>query len=733
MGVLRFLFLLELGRILAEAGRASGRIGRGLLALPEPGEGRRWRRLLEPERRARAILGLTISLLGAALAALGAAGLAGEAAAQSIDPGLFDRADHATRDLLAFLSGLDVAGHSVLGDMLFAFNGGVLALAGFLLIWHVAAGAVDTARRGCWGFGAWEIVRVVAAVALMAPLPGGMNGAQHAVVGLAHLGGQFAGAVWTPFSERALGRGDPIVPRPSEAVWRSAIARVLLSETCRHAANGAARAAGDRAYVVLRRERTGGVETLHYDGDGRGMPRGLCGAVRFEGLEQEGSRGIAAHGHRKALTSLLPAIRELAAELGDHYVPGSPAHGRPLPGVEAALDAGGLAEAYAAVLDAELRRAASEERRALERAVAEDARESSWLSAAGFFNTVAARTGLFQAAARNVPGAALPLPSLDEWSPPAAAAVKNLLAALAASRAWRPVSFAAGAGAAGALPVAAGGDRGLAGGLFAFIDLDATVIADGGNPIADLAGLGHNLVAAAMSAIAALSGVAAGSGLLESIPFFGKGLDAFESVWRVTDGFVSTILGVLLIAGAVLAYVLPALPFIRFLFGILGWLLNVVEAVLAITVFAAAHVTRGDGDRLAVPATRQGWLFLPGLVLRPPLMLFGLILGYFVFLAAVGLLNEVWLPQLRDANAAGGLGPVGFLAMLALYVMLAYALMNGAFKLIDLLPAVVLEWIGGRGDAGSGEAERVGGIAAAGIARVGSVRLAGRLRGGGPQ
>ena len=731
MGVLRFLLLPEFGRALAQAGQASGRIGRGFLALPEPGNGRP--RLLEPERRARALLGLTVSLLGAALAALGISGLAGEAAAQSIDPGLFDRPDRATRNLLAFLSGLDVAGYSVLGDMLFAFNGGVLVLAGFLLIWHAAAGAVDTARRGRWGFGAWEIVRVVTAISLMAPLPGGMNGAQHAVVGLANLGGQFAAAVWTPFSQRALGRGDPIVPRPGEAVRRSAIARVLLSETCRHAANATARTAGDAPYVVLRRERAGGVETLRYDGGGRGMPRSLCGAVRFEGLDRDGSRGIAAHGHRKALTSLLPQLRELAAELGDRYVPGSPAHGRPLPGIEAALDARGLAEAYAAVLDAALRRAASEERRALEAAVAEDARESSWLSAASFFNTVAARTGLFQAAARNVPDAALPLPGLDAWSPAAGAAVKNLLAALADSRAWRPVPFTAGAGAAAALPIASGGDRGSAGGLFAFIDLDATAIADSGNPVADLAGFGHNLVAAALSAVAALSGVAAGSGLLESIPFFGKGLDAFESVWRVSGGFVSTILGILLIAGATLAYVLPALPFIRFLFGIFGWLLNVVEAVLSVTVFAAAHITRGGGDRLIVPATRQGWLFLPGLVLRPPLMLFGLILGYFVFLAALGLLNEVWLPQLRDANAAGGLGPIGFLAMLALYVMAAYALMNGAFKLIDILPAAVLEWIGGRGQAGGGEAERVGAAAIGGIARAANLRLAGRIRAGGAQ
>ena len=50
-------------------------------------------------------------------------------------------------------------------------------------------------------------------------------------------------------------------------------------------------------------------------------------------------------------------------------------------------------------------------------------------------------------------------------------------------------------------------------------------------------------------------------------------------------------------------------------------------------------------------------------------MLLGLILSHFVFLAAIGLFNQAWLPQMRDAGASGGLGPVGFLAMLALYVI----------------------------------------------------------------
>ena len=118
------------------------------------------------------------------------------------------------------------------------------------------------------------------------------------------------------------------------------------------------------------------------------------------------------------------------------------------------------------------------------------------------------------------------------------------------------------------------------------------------------------------------------------------------------------------------------------------------------------------GNRLITNTTRQGWLFLPALILRPPLMLLGLILGYFVFLAGIGLFNQIWLPQMRDAGASGHLGPVGFLAMLALYVIVAYGLMNASFKLIDLLPSAVLDWIGGRAGAGdattaaSGQAAR---------------------------
>ena len=247
-------------------------------------------------------------------------------------------------------------------------------------------------------------------------------------------------------------------------------------------------------------------------------------------------------------------------------------------------------------------------------------------------------------------------------------------------------------------------------GVMEFIDLDSVIVADSGNPIADLASLGHGLMNAALAATAALMGAAAGSGLLESVPFVGKGLDMFESVWQVADGFVSTVLGLLLIAGAVLAYLLPALPFIRFLFAILGWIVTVAVAVLAVTVFAACPCDA----RRRQPAGDTG--HTPGLAVpsrADPAPAADAVRAYRGLFRVPGrdraCSTRSGFRRCATRGPPADSDPIGFLAMLTLYVMVAYGLMNASFKLIDLLPSAVLDWIGGRGGTGDEGGERVGG------------------------
>ena len=145
--------------------------------------------------------------------------------------------------------------------------------------------------------------------------------------------------------------------------------------------------------------------------------------------------------------------------------------------------------------------------------------------------------------------------------------------------------------------------------------------------------------------------------------------------------------------------------------------------MLAVTLFAAFHISREEGDRLIATTTRQGWMFLPQIVLMPPLMVLGLVLGTFVFLAAMEVLNALWVPQMQRAQASGLADPVGFLAMLVLYTVIAWTLMNSAFRLIDTLPRVILQWLGASPNSAEDGAGRVTALATGGVARLSSIRL----------
>ena len=642
MGVLRFVLMPQFGAALNEARGAGGRISRLLGAAVRRDRNPDARRLLLPAGRIWGGVGVALIAAGAGLGLSGLSGFGG-AAAQSVDPGLFTVEDVGTRKLLAFLSDFDEAGSPVLGQMLRVFNAGVMLLAGFLLIWNVMTGAVDTGREGRWKFPAWVWVRMLVAVVLMAPLPGGPSGAQHIVLGLARLGGDFANLVWEPLAVETLGKGRSVVAWPNEGSWRTLLGRTLVAEICMYVANEAAAVAGEAAYVGTRTEterraregwfaeraarlapaeaQTSGLmaEVLHYDGLRAGMPGDMCGAVRFAGLNEEGGRGIAARGHKDAWLAARPAIVGVARRVGDHFVIGKSSYGSALPNAADLLNGVGVADTYRAVLELRIKAAGEAEQEALLEAVRKDAEDIDWLAAASFVNTLAASAAKMQAAAQNVPQGSMYSPDLKSWSPAAFKSAEAVVKGLAQDGGYEAMPLAGATGVAGALAPTVGRGGSELDRIMKYIDPKSVVVAGSGNPLLDLASTGFALINGALLALSAMSVTSVGSNFLGVLP----SLDVFRATWQVLDGFITPVVGLIIVAGVVLAYVLPAIPFIRFLFGILAWLLAVVEAILAVTVFCAAHVQRGEDDRLMLPETRAGWLFLPGLILRPVLMLFG--------------------------------------------------------------------------------------------------------------
>ena len=714
MAVLRLLFHPELGRPLGEmrasAGRIAGSIGQ-LWRLPE---GSRF-----DARRFRSRIGLVRLALGLSLVGLGIALGTGVAWGQGFQSDLFDIVDEASRDLFDLLRGGDGGGnaaYAALGEMVGYFNAGVLVLAGALLIYHTAAGVMDTGRTGRLGFGGWEIVRIVASVALLVPLPGGPSGGQHIVLDLAGLGGDFAQSVWKPFAGSLLGSSRVSVPKPSTVGREVMMVDFLVVEVCRELA-------GKRVGGGPLRTTARGGEVWRYDvaQGSRGYDiRSHCGEVRFAGLGREGPRGEVARAHLEGMNEARKVLVPVAKEIGAPYEDGR-RFGEPMDWSAVSGAIAGAVAAYSQVVDAAVEAAGERQNtETQERLTAEQAANGSWTTAGSLFFRVAERIGEFNWAVVSAPEVTPPMLTLKDRDRKTFKALLQIA---------EDISTAAGSPISplGSRPPQTGSTGGGVGSLlnqvfytvmFSFEDV---LDVEGDNPLSELAAIGHNLITAVLVTSGMLMSAAAVSNVGDAQALgFSLKADLFEATWPVIDGIVTMVLMALLIGGAVLAYLVPALPFIRFLFGLLVWILAVVEAFIAMTVWLAAQTARGQGDGLTTNSTVGGLVTLAGVVLRPPLMILGLIVGYLVFTVVIELFNAIWLTQMKESAAEIGPGIIQYAVFVALYVMIAYGLLNASLKLIEMLPDAVMNWIGGRAS-GMSEADRMIGVATGSTGRLGGV------------
>lgn len=714
MWLLRLLFLPEFGRSLGQMKASAGRIGASVGALWRLPEGSRLGIDRFRSRRGAARLAAGLALVG-----LGTALGTGLAWGQGFQSDLFDIVDEASRDLFDLLRGGDGGGnaaYAALGDMVGYFNAGVLVLVGVLLIYHTAAGVMDTGRTGRLGFGGWEIVRIVASIALLVPLPGGPSGGQHIVLDLAGVGGDFAQSVWKPFSGSLLGSSGVSAPKPSAEGREVMMVDFLVVEVCRELA-------GKRLATGPVKTTARGGQVWRYDvAQGtRGYDiRSHCGEVRFAGLDREGPRGEVARAHLNGMEEARTVLVPVAKRIAEPYEDGQ-RFGEPMDWSAVTAAVAGAVDAYAAVVDAAVERAGAEQNsQTREELAVEQAEDGSWTTAGSLFFRVAERIGEFNWAVVSAPEVTPPMLALKDRDR------KSFKALLQISE---DISTAVGT------PVSALGSRapqtGAAGGgagsmlsqllytvMFSFEDV---LDVEGDNPISELAAVGHNLVTGVLVTSGTLMSVAAVSNLgdVQALGFSLKA-DLFEATWPVIDGIVTMVLMALLIGGAVLAYLVPALPFIRFLFGLLVWILAVVEAFIAMTVWLAAQTARTEGSGLTTNSTVGGLVTLAGVVLRPPLMILGLVVGYLVFTVVIELFNAIWLTQMRESAGEIGPGIIQYAVFVALYVMIAYGLLNASLKLIEMLPDAVMNWIGARAS-GMSEADRMIGVATGSTGRLGGV------------
>ncbi len=226
------------------------------------------------------------------------------------------------------------------------------------------------------------------------------------------------------------------------------------------------------------------------------------------------------------------------------------------------------------------------------------------------------------------------------------------------------------------------------------------------NPIQQLQNLGQNILTAVemIWLVGSMLVLALGivMSILSCITGVGYGLISFF-VWLIP--LLMSLLLALFVSGAMMAYYIPLLPFIYFSFGVLGWLMSVIEAMVA-GPLVALGILHPDGHEVMGEA-KPAVLLLANVFLRPSLLLFGLVTAISLSYAGSDLVNIGYNIVLNSINAGGILQITSSIAIILIYCSLQTVMLTHIFKLILHVPNRAMRWIGG-GHEGYGEEQAVG-------------------------
>ncbi len=220
------------------------------------------------------------------------------------------------------------------------------------------------------------------------------------------------------------------------------------------------------------------------------------------------------------------------------------------------------------------------------------------------------------------------------------------------------------------------------------------------HPLAQLSALGRGLVEAAVrNAIPAMGG-AVGASLSSLLA------DFIGDISRISASMFGTFVQITIVMGVILYYVLPFMPFIYFLFAVGGWVKSIFEAVVAMPLWALAHI-HIDGEGLPGRNAANGYYLLLEILLRPTLIVFGLLGSIIVFSSLVTALNQIFdmvisnvggfdIKQeiLTPGKMAFYRSPIDEFFLTVMYVVIVYIIGLSTFKMIDQVPNNILRWIG---------------------------------------
>jgi conjugal transfer/type IV secretion protein DotA/TraY len=620
------------------------------------------------------------------------------------------------------------------GQMFSVFNGFMLLLLALTLFVKFVSAFLDTAHEG-EALGrdrstAWTPIRIFMSAAMLIPLVNGYCFIQVIMLWATLTGIGLADAVWSlaldKFSRTAI-YAQPPPPQARElavAMLASTICEIVVEDI---PARGAAR------YDVQLISRNGDLGT--YDErwvrwSARGLGHAACGGFIIRephaGIDPEQDVtgigfidgfirwvmslfGFADDVRREFAGTLMAAHERVALRMREEL---RPLAERIIQGKGSLEDCapdrtGGLAHAgcislvdvaaenYVRLLQAETAVAVDQAGERAFDAFRQTAMDEGWMTAGSWFYRLIALTDYMNKLALNVPEP-YPIRAWEKLPQEDVETYQHVIARLTA--AISEAETDAGEGLAQGDPNNSVLDDVSRGFLRTTMDWIHGGLFGSVHPLFAISWLGHAILAAVLTA------VLAGGAVTKLLPA-GKLAKAAGGIADILTqsarpggaltltGLIVGILALALLAFALMAAIyLPLVPFIIWTVGVLHWLLLVFEALLAAPIWAVWHIRDGKGF---TAEAMNGYLLLFSLLLRPTLMVFGLLGATIISYYLVGMVGGLFTVAAINAASGNITGPVIIVGLLVVFMIVAVELTVKCFSLIHRLPDFVLRWIGG--------------------------------------
>lgn len=205
-----------------------------------------------------------------------------------------------------------------------------------------------------------------------------------------------------------------------------------------------------------------------------------------------------------------------------------------------------------------------------------------------------------------------------------------------------------------------------------------------------------------------------GADILDRIPvkkaagLFSKLIPSEDSKVRTVASTIFSFTALaLLVFGIILSFWLPMLPFINWVGGLIGWVISVLEMLVATPIWIAAHL-HPEGEGMASRHAASGYMIILELLLRPVLMVFGFIVAVIVVDPMLNVISWMYFPAFASSTADSASGLITLIMKIIIYAVICWMAINFAFKAITSVPTGVMKWIGGMAGHNSEMAESMG-------------------------